>query len=235
MFTRIISAVIVLALGAAGAAIPAAPGGAQHAGAGRSALFDALIAADAEKADERWLWPASPVRIAAPYLSPPHPYAPGHRGIDLEAPAGAALRAPADGVVAFVGRVVDREVLTIDHGAGIVSTLEPVRTPLKPGDRVAAGDAVATVDVGGHSAVGTVHLGVRRDGEYVNPLEFYGGVPRAVLLPCCEGQPSAWTTLRAPLSLTAPTVDPSTVLSLPLTDTVPTPPSASISLRSPLI
>ncbi|WP_275934957.1 hypothetical protein [Microbacterium testaceum] len=41
------------------------------------------------------------------------------------------------------------------------------------------------VATGGHTGPGTVHFGVRLDGEYINPLRLLGGVPRAVLLPCC--------------------------------------------------
>jgi murein DD-endopeptidase MepM/ murein hydrolase activator NlpD len=130
-----------------------------------------------------WIWPLSPVRIVAPYVQPPHEYGPGHRGIDLQ--ASGPLRAPADGVVAFVGAVAGRGVLTIAHDGDLVSTLEPVTSELAVGTAVERGAEVAVVAAGGHAAAGTVHLGVRWRGEYVNPLLLLGGVPRAVLLPCC--------------------------------------------------
>ena len=47
------------------------------------------------------------------------------------------------------------------------------------------GDEVGVVALGGHTAAGALHFGVRLDGEYINPLLLLGGVPRAVLLPCC--------------------------------------------------
>lgn len=134
--------------------------------------------------DERgWVWPVTPVRIERPFIAPAHAYGPGHRGIDLTATG--AIRAPADGAVAFAGTVVDRGVLTIDHGDGLVTSFEPVDTALRPGDAVRRGDAVATIASGGHAPSGSVHFGVRLHGEYVNPLVLLGGVPRAVLLPCC--------------------------------------------------
>jgi len=130
-----------------------------------------------------WTWPTTPVQVVRPYVAPAHAYGPGHRGIDLAAVG--AVRSPADGVVAFAGTVVDRGVLTIDHGNGLVTTFEPVATELSPGDPVARGGEVGRVAAGGHADPGTVHFGVRLQGEYINPLMLLGGVPRAVLLPCC--------------------------------------------------
>jgi hypothetical protein len=89
-------------------------------------------------------------------------------------------------VVAFSGRVADRPVLTIDQGSGLVATLEPVVSDLPAGTAVGRGDRVGTVSVGGHVTPGSVHLGARKDGDYVNPLLLLGGIPHAVLLPCCS-------------------------------------------------
>ncbi|MFH8250079.1 murein hydrolase activator EnvC family protein [Microbacterium sp. B2969] len=133
-----------------------------------------------------WVWPVAPFRLVAPYVQPVHDYAPGHRGIDLESLDGFSVRSPADGVIAFVGDVAGRPVLTIDHGAGLVSTLEPVSSTLTPGTRVLRGEMVGDLSLGGHAASGALHFGVRLDGEYINPLLLLGGVPRAVLLPCCD-------------------------------------------------
>lgn len=133
----------------------------------------------------RWEWPLEPAVIAEPFRAPADRYGPGHRGVDLVGAVGANVRAPSDGVVAFSGVVVDRAILTIDHGAGYVSTLEPVDTELPPGARVFRGDAIGTISTGGHSVAGDLHVGVRLDGEYINPLTLVADVPRAVLLPCC--------------------------------------------------
>ena len=95
------------------------------------------------------------------------------------------MLAPADGTVAFAGAVAGRGVLTIDHGNGLVTTLEPIETSLVPGTAVTKGEEVGTVTIGGHTEPGAVHFGVRRDGEYINPLLLVAEVPRAVLLPCC--------------------------------------------------
>jgi murein DD-endopeptidase MepM/ murein hydrolase activator NlpD len=131
------------------------------------------------------VWPAESFRLARAYVAPAHEYGPGHRGIDLDLQGGAVVRAPADGVVAFAGSVAGRGILTIDHGNGLVTTLEPVTTALAPGTPVVGGEDVANLGLGGHAAPGALHFGVRLDGRYINPMLLLGGVPRAVLLPCC--------------------------------------------------
>lgn len=109
-----------------------------------------------------WLWPTDERRaIASPY------------------------RAPADGTIAFRGIVVDRPLVTIEHPGGYVSTFEPLSSELSPGDAISSGQVIGTVAAGGHAAPGTLHLGVRMDGAYINPMLLFGAVPRAVLLPCC--------------------------------------------------
>ncbi|WP_417511564.1 murein hydrolase activator EnvC family protein [Microbacterium sp.] len=134
-----------------------------------------------------WSWPVEgPRDVISPFRAPAHDYGPGHRGIDLSAATGDAVRAPADGVVAFRGVVVDRPLLTIDHGDGLVSTFEPLESALTPGTVVRAGDEIGAVAAGGHATAGSMHLGVRLNGVYINPMLLFDAVPRAVLLPCCD-------------------------------------------------
>ncbi|PRB11029.1 peptidase M23 [Microbacterium sp. MYb72] len=134
----------------------------------------------------RWAWPLDGAHeVTAPYRAPAHEYGPGHRGIDLASAPGSVVHAPADGVVAFRGIVVDRALLTIEHPGGYVSTFEPLTSDLSPGDVVSAGQPIGTVAIGGHAVAGTLHLGVRLGGAYINPMLLFGDVPRAVLLPCC--------------------------------------------------
>lgn len=138
------------------------------------------------QAGRGWVWPLRGLRIVEQYVAPANDYAPGHRGIDLAPVGDAGVRSPADGVVAFSGDVAGRGILTIDHGGGLVTTLEPIRSDLHPGDVLARGADVGSIAAGGHAAPGTVHFGVRLDGRYINPMLLLGGVPRAVLLPCCD-------------------------------------------------
>ncbi len=135
---------------------------------------------------EPWRWPVDGGRqVVAAFRAPAHQYGAGHRGIDLAAPADAPIHAPAEGVVAFRGTVVDRLLLTIEHANGYVSTYEPLSSALSPGQRVAAGDEIGMLSTGGHAPPGSLHLGVRQNGAYVDPMALFGGAERAVLLPCC--------------------------------------------------
>ena len=143
-------------------------------------------AASADLADRGWIWPATQFIVQTAYVAPAHEYGPGHRGIDLNLAGTSALRSPASGTVAFSDDVAGRGILTIDHGDGLVTTLEPIDSELRPGDGVERGDAVGVLAVGGHSPAGAVHFGVRLHGGYINPLLLLGGVPRAILLPCCD-------------------------------------------------
>jgi len=129
-----------------------------------------------------WAWPvAAPHAIVRPYLAPATPYGPGHRGIDLRTADG-VVTAPAPGVVHFAGIVVDRPVLSIRHPGGLISSYEPVESPLAVGATVRRGDVIGSV-VPGHCASPCLHFGVRLDGQYVNPLLLLGGLPYSVLLP----------------------------------------------------
>ena len=86
-----------------------------------------------------WQWPVPSRTPIAAYAAPPTRYAAGHRGIDLAAAPGTPVAAPADGVVRFAGVVVDRPVVTLDHGGGVLSSFEPVVAGLPAGSVVARG------------------------------------------------------------------------------------------------
>ena len=152
-----------------------------------TATAEGASAANGPEQHPSWSWPLEGPRVVAvPYRAPAHEYGAGHRGVDLPAVLGSPVLTPAAGVVAFRGTVVDRPLLTIEHPGGYVSTFEPLLSDLSPGDVVAEGDRIGVVDLGGHSRPGDLHLGVRLDGAYINPMLLLGVVPRAVLLPCCD-------------------------------------------------
>lgn len=131
-----------------------------------------------------WSWPLSPIPNVTRPFDLPHPYGAGHRGVDLDAAAGAFILSPDDGVVHFAGWVVDRPVLSIAHSNGLISSFEPVTATVAKGDAVVRGDVVghlATEQM--HSPSGGLHLGARDGDTYIDPLALLGAVPRAVLLP----------------------------------------------------
>lgn len=167
--------------GSAGVGVGAGVG----AGAGgRAGAADARAHPQAAEARAgSWQWPVPSHRPVAAYAAPPTRYAAGHRGIDLAAAPGLSVAAPADAVVRFAGVVVDRPVVTLDHGGGVLSSFEPVLAGPSVGSAVGRGAVIGTMASGGHCADACLHVGVRIDGEYVSPLRFFDRVPRAVLLP----------------------------------------------------
>lgn len=133
-----------------------------------------------------WSWPVDGSHaIARPFIAPATPYASGHRGIDIVAPMGASVRAPADGIIHFSGFVVNRYVVSIDHGGGVLSSFEPVLSTLSDGDIVLRGQPIGALQ-SGHCGAPCLHLGVRVNGLYVSPLKFLEGIQRSVLLPTRE-------------------------------------------------
>lgn len=119
------------------------------------------------------------------YAAGPAAWSPGHRGVDLAAEVGDVVIAPAEGVVAFVGTVVDRDVLTINHPDGLRTSLEPVLTAVDIGQAVDAGQPVGAVqDATSHCDPATcLHWGVRRNRTYLDPLSLLAHAGPVVLLP----------------------------------------------------
>jgi murein DD-endopeptidase MepM/ murein hydrolase activator NlpD len=108
--------------------------------------------------------------------------------VDLQAAAdGGPVTAPESGTVSFVGVVVDRPVITIDHGNGLRSSFEPVESSLAAGAAVSKGDVVGTVVHGHCASLPCIHWGVRRGEEYLNPLSLVTDLRPSILLPVGGG------------------------------------------------
>jgi murein DD-endopeptidase MepM/ murein hydrolase activator NlpD len=126
------------------------------------------------------------------YRAPDATYGSGHRGVDYRVALGQGVFAPADATVSFVGKVVDRQVLSLSHQGNVVSSYEPVCSSLVVGQEVAAGDLVAEVceaeqDYAQHCLdTLCLHFSTRQDGEYLSPLWFTGELAPSILLPWIE-------------------------------------------------
>lgn len=131
-----------------------------------------LVAAGSARATSPttpFLPPVVPIAVVAPFDEPAARWLPGHRGVDVAATAGADVRSPAAGVVSFAGVVVDRPVVSVDHG-GIRTTYEPVTARVERGQQVTAGQVLGIVADGGHCSQRCVHWGAIVDERYVDPL-----------------------------------------------------------------
>jgi murein DD-endopeptidase MepM/ murein hydrolase activator NlpD len=97
-----------------------------------------------------------------------------HKGVDIMAPAGSPVRAPAPGVVLFAG--VDAEgsqAAMVDHGGGYVTMFSHMqRVDVKTGERLERGDAVGAVGQEGRSTGPHLHYEVRLHGVPVDPRKY---------------------------------------------------------------
>ncbi|MEU8431658.1 M23 family metallopeptidase [Streptomyces sp. NPDC029216] len=113
----------------------------------------------------------APLSVARWWDPPPTPYAAGHRGVDLSAPAGAEVRAVGPGRVHFAGPVAGRGVLSLTLPGGLRTTYEPVRPLVAEGEAVTAGQVVAVLTEGSHCPGPCLHWGLLAgEDAYLNPL-----------------------------------------------------------------
>jgi murein DD-endopeptidase MepM/ murein hydrolase activator NlpD len=135
----------------------------------------------------------SPHRLVRQYIQPASDYSSGHRGVDFEVEPGEPLFAPADGVISVSRLIVNRGVLAMKHGAGLVSELEPACSELAVGDIVRKGDKIGWVCPASETYVQhcqddlCIHFSLRFEGKYLSPLALIGGLNPSRLLPYARG------------------------------------------------
>jgi hypothetical protein len=142
-----------------------------------------------------WTWPVDGP-ILRPFVFGGDPYAGDqHRGVDVGAAAGGAVRAPVGGVVSFSGTVPGGGIaLTIRTLDGYSVTLVHVgASGVMKGALVAEGAHVAAVGPSGDAefAEPYVHLGVRLTADpngYLDPLGFLPARPPAPTAPPVAGE-----------------------------------------------
>jgi murein DD-endopeptidase MepM/ murein hydrolase activator NlpD len=118
-----------------------------------------------------YAWPVDGP-VLRPFEPPQGPFGAGHRGIDIGSPIGTTVRAPADGVVAFAGRVAGSLYVSVDHPDGVRTTYSWLSsTAVRAGDHVLRGDPLGATGPG-HPGVAPPHLhfGARYAGTYVDPI-----------------------------------------------------------------
>lgn len=97
-----------------------------------------------------------------------------HYGVDLAAPMGTAIVAPADGVVTFAGkRGGYGNLVEIRHENNLRSLyghMHSFATGIKPGRKVKQGQMIGRVGSTGLSTGPHVHFGLYRNNQPINPL-----------------------------------------------------------------
>jgi murein DD-endopeptidase MepM/ murein hydrolase activator NlpD len=97
-----------------------------------------------------------------------------HHGIDISAPIGTPIIAPAAGRVSKVRREISYGlILEIDHGNGIVTRYAHTsKIDVRVGQRVVRGEAVARVGNSGLSSGPHLHYEIHVNGKPVDPLTY---------------------------------------------------------------
>jgi murein DD-endopeptidase MepM/ murein hydrolase activator NlpD len=99
-----------------------------------------------------------------------------HSGLDIAAPTGTPIAAAAGGTVTFAGvRGGYGNIVIIDHGDGRETRYAHAdRMLVQEGQRVAAGEQIATVGATGTATGPHLHLEVRVNGDAVDPRPLLG-------------------------------------------------------------
>jgi len=97
-----------------------------------------------------------------------------HKGIDLGAPMGTRIQAPAPGRVISAGWNIGYGlVIEVAHTGGVVTRFAHCKTALvKAGDRVEKGQAIGLVGKSGLATAPHLHFEILLKGTQVDPLKF---------------------------------------------------------------
>jgi hypothetical protein len=118
--------------------------------------------------------PPVPGKVVRPFAESSSAYAPGHRGVDLAAPAGTPVRAAGAGTVTFAGDVAGHLHVVVTHRNGLRTSYSFLADVT-----VSGGEAVTTSTIVGHTGgedpdsghgAEAVHFGLRVGERYVDPL-----------------------------------------------------------------
>jgi len=97
-----------------------------------------------------------------------------HLGLDISTDMGTPVRAPADGVVTFIGRNADLgNIVSLEHGYGYLTRYgHNSKITVRAGQQVRRGQVIALVGNTGRSTGPHLHYEVFRNGVPVNPQDY---------------------------------------------------------------
>ncbi|MDZ4382285.1 MAG: M23 family metallopeptidase [Parvibaculum sp.] len=104
-----------------------------------------------------------------------------HYGVDVAAPTGTPIRAPAGGVVTLAepDMYFEGGLVFLDHGQGVTTlTMHMSRVDVKKGDRVEQGDVIGAVGGTGRATGPHLHWGMYWRGAWLDPQLLVGPMPK---------------------------------------------------------
>lgn len=116
-----------------------------------------------------------------------------HFGVDIAAPAGTPVVAPAAGRVklAASGYSLEGGIVILDHGFGLMSTfLHLSRVDVKPGTHVASGMRIGAVGSTGRSTGPHLHWAMHWGRTHIDPALFVGPIDTAAHRAATTKRPS---------------------------------------------
>ena len=162
-------------------------------------LLNFVPPSNSASAAENWRIPLDSPTLVNEFRQPSADWSAGHRGVDYFARNQQPIYAAHSGVVSFVGKVINRSVISIRHENGYLTSYEPVCSQLKPGDYLETGQSIGEVcldpDYPSHCGFRLcLHFSLRSSNGYLSPLVTIGGLSPSRLKP--------WDGLRCnPLSI----------------------------------
>ncbi len=126
----------------------------------------------------KFAWPAPKyTRISDPFGWRMHPtlhVQKFHNGVDLAAPGGSPILAAYDGKVVAAGYSSSMgNYIMIDHGDNLMTVyMHASALYVSKGATVTRGQKIAAVGSTGRSTGNHLHFGVRKNGEYVDPMPY---------------------------------------------------------------
>lgn len=128
-----------------------------------------------------WDWPLRPPQVVTEFSPATPRWTAGHRGLDLGGSEGQPVFAAGPGVVSFVGSVAGRELISVRHRSGWITTYEPVTNPsVRAGTRVDDATTLGTLAAGhpGCPVDACLHWGLRlgsgHGARYADPRILLG-------------------------------------------------------------
>jgi len=120
-------------------------------------------------------------RFSRSRMHPVLKYARAHNGVDYGAPTGAPVVSVSSGAVSFAGWTSGGgRTVRVRHSSGYESEymhLSAIADGVRPGARVNQGDLVGLVGMTGLASGPHLHYGLRKNGQYVNPITEHQHLP----------------------------------------------------------